>query len=186
MPVTSHFGGGPKTFGLRSDFTRASLTWCSRIMPMGLKGRKRLTALYRQGNLPPELPPELKGLEGQDTIVVWFDSGREVRLNRSPRWTTAWVYQTLGRTHLDRDAFLLKASGMGGLMRNPPDPCILRNDRTELRSFESKLPSSANFEKAPIYVTDLIAAWYGLAILGSTVTRGESRWFPTVRMQSKS
>ena len=139
----------------------------SATRPLSLNRRKRyLLEKWRAQSLKPRaLPVELERRGNLSTVVVWFDSGHDERPPRPPRWTTAWAYQPLGGIRLDPDALLLHTSGMGGVTSFPPDPHLLRRDGSKLRAFDPPLPHTESFDSAPVYITDLVAAWWGLACL---------------------
>lgn len=130
-----------------------------------MKKRRRRLSLLNRIDPPTELPPELAEIAGISSVVVWFDSGREVRPGRTARYTLSWVLQPIGNVKLDLDAFDLSISGLGGQMSPPPNPYLPRGDAPEYRAFNPPLDDTLSIQSAPAYVTDLLAAWWGIALL---------------------
>jgi len=130
---------------------------------MSPKRLKKFNALLRASSTPPTLPSNLAYLVREKSVLTWFDSGREFRGGRAVRFTASWKYYAGPGVVLNREAFLLKASGFSSPMDRPPDASLLDRAGRELRPFEPKLPATPGCENVPVYVTDLIAAWYALA-----------------------
>jgi hypothetical protein len=154
--------GGRK--GVEREMTGGINIVHHRISDLSRKKRKHLNRLLREGELPTILPPELRHLEQRRTVLLWFDSGRQNSVRHFPRITWAWEAQPLGGASLNKESFFLHARTGSVMAGCPPDPALI-SDGKRVAAFNPPLPRAASFQGAPNYVTDLIAAWYGIASL---------------------